>query len=279
MDHLIGAALDPQGDPRATEICIDFTDLDFVDVVGVTVLSNLIERIKRRGATVKFQGCDRRYEGVKYLDDCGFFQEYQGGGLSQWTQLRSTTYPFRKLSCEQSHHFLNGDLVPWLARSLGVPVSSLHPFKTCVREIFNNIQDHSTEQIGCMHMQVYPRVDQVVVAVSDFGVGIPQAVRRVKSVASDYDALLLATKAGFTSKSTAGNMGAGLNYLIETVVQQNHGFVQIYSGLGRISFNYDESSPRGGTTLSLYPGTLVSMMLPKENLPEPDDEGSEEVSW
>ena len=279
MHTLLGQALDLQGDPRAAKICLNFSGVSFVETTGVTVLSNLIERLQKRGATVTFTGCDRKDQGVKYLDDSGFFEEYWGSGLSQSAKLRSTTYPFRKLTCEQSHHFLDGDLFPWLANKLGVHVSSLYALKTCVREIFNNIQDHSTEQIGCMHLQVYPTVDKVMIAISDFGVGIPTEVRKASAAPDDFEALKIATTPGFSSKPKTKNRGIGLNYLIDTVVHQSRGFVQIYSGLGKISFNYGEAGTKGGTTLSLYPGTLVSMMIPKENLPEPDEEGSEEVSW
>jgi anti-sigma regulatory factor (Ser/Thr protein kinase) len=162
---------------------------------------------------------------------------------------------------------------PWIADRVGVDERSLDEFKTCIRELFNNIQDHSTEEIGCMHVQKYPNARRVKIAVSDFGIGIPTEVRKVKPSATDPHALYLAAQEGFTSKPGGRNMGAGLSYLTDNVVSRNRGEVSIYSGSGEIHFHaVPNGAKRQRVALSrgFYPGTLVSMTLRTDTIGPPE---------
>ena len=71
--------------------------------------------------------------------------------------------------------------------------------------------------IGSIFVQHFPRLDRVSISVADFGRGIPNAVRRVAPHLDDLAAIRKAVESGFTSKSTPGNQGAGLDYLLTTV--------------------------------------------------------------
>jgi signal transduction histidine kinase len=132
-------------------------------------------------------------------------------------------------------------LIPWLATRINITQASLYPIKACLSEIFNNIKDHTRYDIGSIFVQHFPNENRVLIAVSDFGIGIPETVRKVVQSLSDSDAIIQAVQDGFTSNSTAGNKGIGLDYLLKTVVLHHGGKATIYS-LGRLF-------------ASTYPGT------------------------
>lgn len=261
--------------PVSNEIDFDFSTLDFIEPPGVVILSNIIEWLRNRGVSGKILNCDIERSAVHYLDDVGFFRYYCGNSLSTLAHIRNTTYPFSILQCDQSFQEIDGHLFPWMASALGVPETTLSEIKTSIRELFNNIADHSTEHIGCMHVQIYPNRHQISFAISDFGIGIPREVRTVVPSANDYEALAWATKEGNSSKSGGHNMGAGLSYLIDNVVHNNRGSIEIHSGYAFIKFNPSAENGVGNMTQSLYPGTLVSIILQSDNLNSEVDEANE----
>jgi len=132
-----------------------------------------------------------------------------------------------KIAHEQSHAWLQGNLVPWLASRLGIPEASLYSFKNCVAELFNNIQDHTQYDIGSIFVQHFPAEKSVTISLSDFGIGIPAKVQEKLPKATDPQAIIEAVKEGFTTKSNPGNKGIGLDYLLKTVVLGNGGQVTI----------------------------------------------------
>jgi hypothetical protein len=265
------------GAPVANRIILDFGNVGFVESLGVVILSNTIEWLRHRGVTVEHCNCDRARLAIAYLDDVGFFKAYWGQPLSNQARLRDTTFPFRRLMCADSHQWVDGNIFPWLEDKLNVRPSSLYEFKTSIREIFNNIADHSDEDVGCMHVQWHPKINRVKIAISDFGVGIPSEVRKVGPMASDAAAIVQATKEGFSSKP-GKNMGAGLSYLIDNVVRRNKGWVGIYSGQGFATFSHNKPIESAGLLTGLYPGTLINMILRTDNLVAGDEE-TDEVPW
>jgi hypothetical protein len=276
MHSLIGGAI-AAGAPAANHIVLDFGRVGFVESLGVVILSNLVEWLRNRGVTVDYANCDVARPPISYLDDIGFFEAYWGTSLSPHAKLRETTFPFRRLKCQDSHQWIDGNIFPWLEDRLGVNASALYEFKTAVREIFNNIADHSEENVGCMHVQWHPKIHRVKIAVSDFGIGIPTEVRRVTAVTTDAAALVKATKEGFSSKP-GKNKGAGLSYLIDNVVRGNEGWVGIYSGLGFVTFSHGTSFESAGLLKGVYPGTLINMILRTDTLVAGDEE-LDELQW
>ena len=265
--------------PTDDEICLDFSRTNFVEAAGIVSLANLIDWLRARMVTVTYTGCDPQRAAISYLDDTGFFAAFWGTPLTVYARNRSTTYPFRQLECADSHQWIDGNVFPWIANRCGVPERAFDEFKACIRELFNNIKDHSTLEIGCMHVQEYPNVSKMKIAVSDFGVGIPHEVRKVVPNISDPAAIIQATKEGFTSKPGGRNMGAGLSYLIDNVVCRNHGSVSIYSGTGQGHFRRAANGSRNESVAlsqTYYPGTLVSMTLRTDMIVVPQEDSGEE---
>jgi anti-sigma regulatory factor (Ser/Thr protein kinase) len=172
------------------------------------------------------------------------------------------------------------EVFPWLAKRLQVSTASLAEFKTCIREIFNNIEDHSTERIGCAHIQWFPNEQRIRMSVSDFGIGIPSEIRRVYPDKDDGEAIALAIQEGISSKRGGRNRGAGLSYLVDNVVRRNQGQLRIFSNHGQLTCSPTEHSVETNTRLSpgYYPGTLISILLRTDRI-EPVEEDRESLEW
>jgi anti-sigma regulatory factor (Ser/Thr protein kinase)/anti-anti-sigma regulatory factor len=280
MYELINGVLDERRNARDSEIIFDFSQLGFVDPDGITVISNIIEWLKKRGIAVSFRNHNVDHRAIQYMDDCGFFKTYEGKPLRLFAATRATTIPFRRIMVEESHEWLDLHVFPWLAEKLGTTLASLAEFKTCVREIFNNIHDHSTENIGCVHIQWFPNDKKVRISVSDFGVGIPQEIARVYEVANDAAAIALAAQEGISSKPNGRNQGAGLSYLIDNVVGRNQGWLGIYSNRGQFTCSSDTGRIRRRPRLAggFYPGTLISIDLRTDRIERVEEE-RESLEW
>jgi len=280
MYELIAGVVAEEFVPRADRVVFDLSRLRFIDTGCVTIFANLVEWLLRRGVEVEFAGCDPRRKAISYMDDCLFFKTYAGSCLTETAAPRVTTMPFRSVLYRESHDWLENRFTPWLAGVLDVPAASLRDLRSCIRELFNNIDDHSTEQVGCMHVQWFPNNGNIGISLSDFGVGIPAEMARAHRFADDGEALLLAAQDGVSSKRGGRNRGAGLALLIDNVVGRSSGAVRIYSLHGQLT-----CSPDGGaisrnavTVPGVYPGTLVNITLPAERIEIVEDE-REDLEW
>lgn len=261
--EFVSSVTGPDNEPRHEIVSFDFSGLRFIEGDGLTVFCNTIEWLRKRGVRCLFRHYQVPSDAVRYLDDCGFFRTYLGAPLDPSASVRDTTLPFKKVRHADSHSWLEHEVSPWLAHKIGTVPEALYDVRTCIKEIFNNIVDHSTEEIGCIHIQWYPNRSQIHIAISDFGRGIPAAIAQGYSPADDGDAILLATQEGVTTKSIPTNRGAGLSILIDYVVARNQGAVDIYSGRGSLRCAYRSGGttkrPRAGS--AYYPGTLFNIWL------------------
>jgi anti-anti-sigma regulatory factor len=73
MYPFIDKAIDEQCDAKCSKIIFDFSKLNFIEPVGVVVLSNLIEYFRKIDVKVYFQGHTNRSQTNIFLDDSGFF--------------------------------------------------------------------------------------------------------------------------------------------------------------------------------------------------------------
>ena len=223
---------------------------------------------------------DINKQAICYLDDSGFFERNLGQKLRQYASVRGTTLPFTKVAHADAHGWLEFKFTPWMSAVLGVKHGALGSIRTCIKEVFNNISDHSTQNIGFVHVQHYPKVSRVTTTISDFGKGIPSNIRDSFPLLDDGAAILKATAPGFTTRSTPRNMGVGLDFLIECVTS-NQGSVSIYSFKGAVACHRDAS---GGVIRSSslgngsYPGTLVELSL-RTDCFVGDDAEEEEMVW
>lgn len=282
MFPFIKKALNEQGDAQCKEITFDFIDLEFIEPIGVVILSNLIEYFLKIGVTTRFDGHQYLTKGVIYLDDSGFFSHYLKCYLRPHAALRETTLPLKLVANPRAITYLYEDMMPWLAQRLQTTAIALGTVRVCLQEVFHNISDHSGVNVGCVYAQHFPRQKEIHIAISDFGLGIPANVRKLNPEASSAEALSLAIQEGFTTKSNVQNRGAGLAILMRYVTERNKGAVFITSGGAYIS-----AVPHGNTMKTTarerpatYPGTLIHVILRTDSVqPLIEDSEPEDFTW
>lgn len=269
----------PDGLPR--ELVFDFKDLKFIRPAGVVFLSNLFWWIHERGTKVRLINADADSAALRYLDDSLFFEQHCGQKIRPCSSPRSTTKPLMRIAHSESHGWLEFTLVPWLASKLNLTEASLYTIKTCLSELFNNIKDHTRLEIGSIFVQHYPAENRINISLSDFGLGIPEKVREIEPNIEDGPAIVRAVQDGFTTKSTPGNAGIGLDYLLKTVIGTNEGDVTIYSLHGIVRFRRDNNSqirPHIMQNVGFCPGTTIDIHLRTDRI-ECLPEEREDLEW
>lgn len=254
---------------------LDFQDLNFIRPAGVVFLSNLLLWLAEQGTQVHLINAQRDAPALRYLDDSLFFEQHCGEKLWANSSPRGTTIPLQRIAHSHSHAWLEHNLLPWLVRNVGLTQASFYALKTCLSELFNNIKDHTRFDIGSIFVQHYPNEKRINLSVADFGIGIPEKVRQAAPGLSDPQAVVQAVQEGFTTRSTPGNAGLGLDYLLKTVAGTNSGEHAI------VRFRKDDQgkiSPFPAEKVGFCPGTTIDINL-RTDLIEELPEEREELKW
>ncbi len=262
------------------KVDFDFSGMAFVRPSGIVFLSNLSWFLHRNGCKVTYFGMDPKKASIKYLDDSGFFSQHLGHSLNENCSVRPTTKPLHQLQHSMSHSWIAMDLLPWLSSHSNVPIAELAEFKTCLSEVFNNIADHTALDVGSVFAQWYPQEEKLEIAIADFGIGIPETVRRVEPNHSDAAAILRAFDDGFSSQSTPQNRGAGLYYLLQNVLDHLGGSLTIRSQGGAVTYtksgNLLRSVPYEGQ--GFCPGTMIEIVIKTDQMAF-DTAEDEDFQW
>lgn len=282
MRPFIGEVFDAQSESQSKSIVFDFANLRFIEPEGVVVLSNTIEYFRLVRVKVSFKNHNKNTEANRYLDDSGFFKHYLKQYIFASSSRRSTTMPLELFQASAYVPYLYSNLMPWIGREVKLSSDTLETIKTCLEEVFHNIEYHSGVTSGCTFSQHFPKKRRMCIAISDFGIGIPTRVRTQRPNLDDAEAIRLACEEGFTTKSNVRNRGAGLPNLIRYVVQRNSGTVLIHSGTGYLSASRGPENPNI-TCRKMdwsYPGTLVHVILRTDTLEKLEsDIAPEEFKW
>ena len=280
MYPFIDKVIDEQCDAKCSELTFDFSKINFVKPVGVVVLSNLIEYLRKTKVKVRFKGHTANTAANVFLDDAGFFNHYLKEYVFENHASRKTTIPLELVANKDATSFLYTKLMPWVGREVGLSEDSLSAIRTSIEEIFHNIRDHSGVGIGCVFAQHFPRDRTIELAISDFGFGIPELVRTKLPGISDTDALKKATEQGFSTQSNVRNRGAGLTNITRYITQRNNGTILISSGKAQISAVQDngtEPKMTARSTDGFYPGTLVRAILRTDTFEQVAEDAEREI--
>lgn len=280
VPHFMAQIVSSDGHPVDDKFVFDFSRLQFVEGDGLTVLGNTIGWLNSRDILCSFMNHTINTPPLRYMDDCGFFRDYLGSPISAAASVRTTTLPLRRIRHAQSFAWLSIDFTGWLAPKLNTVPAALADICTCIKELFNNIRDHSLQDTGYIHVQWHPNVSSIKIAISDFGQGIPASIASQFKGFDDGAAIDHATKMGVTTKSVPGNRGAGLPFLVDYVVLGTGGNVRILSGNGNAF--YSPSGTEVGRRFWLgngrYPGALFNIELRTDRL-DLEDPGREDLEW
>ena len=263
-----------------SKVDFDFRQLQFVRPSGVVFLSNLTKYLVRNGCEVTFCGMSKRTLAIEFLDDSLFFEQHLGKKLNSSCSPRSTTLPLIEIQHSDSHSWIRSTFIPWLSDCTSIAPHDLGELATCLGELFNNIDDHTELDVGSVFAQWYPQEERIIVAIADFGVGIPSTVSRVCAGLSDNDAIMKAFEDEFTSRSTPRNRGAGLFFLLQNVVQNLGGKLEVNSARGSLKFEKDRNSysvvpyARRG----FCPGTMIVLEFSSAEI-ERTEGDLEDIEW
>lgn len=274
---LIENLLDSNYDCKHGRVVLDFRRMKKIQVGGIALLSNLIEAMRKARVKVELQNthnCDASYflEGSGFSSLYGVNKKYLPEYASEFLRLGLVQY-------DKSVFYIGQTLIPWIGDMLDVEYRALGTVRMCFEEIFNNISDHSTVDVGCSCAHFDKVTKKLSICVSDIGVGIPAKVRSRINIGSDSAAIAMACQEGFTTQSSPRNMGAGLYHLIKNVVRRNRGTVTISSGSGIYFCKFEGDAVRGRvrTAKAFYPGTIIYITLDgKLFIP---DEVEEKFEW
>lgn len=270
------------GRPIADEITFNFGKLNFIDGSGYTVLSNTIGWLLSKKVKVRFSNYTPPSRlPIQYLDGCGFFKKYLKETLRLDASTRVTTLPCVHIDQKYGFGWVENKLGPWLCGALSVKEGQIASIKTCVKEVLNNISDHSDVDTGFVHAQHYPNAHNLKITMSDFGAGIPSTIRSRYGQMSDAEAIAEAIKDGVTARSRPNNMGAGLCYLVDTVIA-NQGVVRFHSLSGSLTCTCDKRRQlhqERRKAQGIYPGTLIELELDTRFFVGDDDDERADFEW
>ena len=273
-NQLFGAAQLPDS------VEFDFSKLHFVLPSGVVFLSNVTRYLRNNDCDVSYVGTDTFKECIKFLDDSQFFLQHSGQLLLAHSRPRKTTMPLMEISNNQALLWVENSLVPWLSNSADIPVRDLAELGTCIKELFNNISDHTDSDLGSIFAQWFPNERTIRISLADLGPGIPSTARRVVPDMSDALAIKRAFEDGFTAKSHPNNQGVGLHYLKQNVVFNLNGRLEVHSGNGQVKIE------KAGNELNFMltdgkgfcPGTLLDIVF-QTDLIERSPQEPEVFEW
>jgi anti-sigma regulatory factor (Ser/Thr protein kinase) len=271
--------------PKDDKIFFDMTKVTFMTPSGVAALFNIGMWLRQsQGVNATFIVAEKgtssyqNIEVMKYLEDCGFFRHFFGSEiLYKEPKLRPTTLEARTVEIKDSFEWATKTLREWLRRCTGRN-DEFSNIQVAVEEIFNNICDHSSENIGCVFAQFYPAKNQIVIAISDFGTGIPCVMKKVYQSLDDTQLLKKALEEGVSTKSTPRNRGAGLTNIVRSLTNDGIGKVHIFSNYAKLTISNKEVEQEVILN-TYYPGTFfeIEIDISNESLYECEEE--DDFEW
>lgn len=240
------------------DVCFDFTQCDFLRPNAVVFLGGLARMIDHRGGNARIDTATIRGAVRTNLEQNGFARA-MGANLPPW---RGNSIPYR----EDFHQDENGVVeylkVNWLGRGwVNVSHELSNVIASQMWEIYANAFEHSGSRVGVLSCgQYFRNRGELVLAVADFGVGIPSNVRFYtgNSALPGGEAMKWAFTCGTSTAQKAGPRGMGLD-LLKEFVWVSKGVLVIYShdGYARI----DERTEIYQNSPAFFEGTLVQVTL------------------
>lgn len=291
---------------ESRKIVLDLTKVTFIEPSGVIALSNIVQwATKHNEVAVGVQvlsdtSCKgKNRDAMEYLADCGFFASISQPDAFKSPCARPTMLRVRDLAANRVEQWKVSELKNWL-QTQTKRRNEFTSVCTAIGEIFNNINDHSREKIGCIFGQYYHNIEEIKIAVSDFGIGIPQSIKnklddalffdKLKTFSSfkeipietilKKDNLLIefALTEGISTQSLPQNRGAGLAYVKKTITNNKIGEFTIISNCGIVSIK-DNDIVLSTTLEESYPGTFFEIKIDTSNGSLYDLDVEEEFEW
>lgn len=208
-------------------ICIiDFTKVDFLQPFHLASLACLLEEYKMSGARINFKS-KRTTESGKFISYTKFNRYWKRFFNRNFcfTSEINNTLPIWKYDKTRIDSFAT--LAENFYSNHSVKGKDMSVLRNSIVEALNNISDHSESKVsGFISTQYYKAKNELVIAICDFGKGIPRTVnsylkKNGENKLSDCLALSRALEYGFSTRSTPQNRGFGLDNILTNVKVTN----------------------------------------------------------
>jgi len=259
---------------KGDSLLVDFSCTWFLEPFHLVSLACLIEEYYLQGARVSFESGGFALQ--KYLTNIEFYN-YWEPGFDRHTfthTMINTTLCLWKVSSGLIDSYAN-QAREYFERNFFFG-KDLEALSITLKEVFNNIYDHSNSPVeGYVLTQYYPNKKEIVTSICDFGLGIPTKLNEMwvesKGVKlSDTQALRAAFMRKVSSKSTPRNRGMGLSYLL-TNVRVLRGSLRVFSNNAFLLHDMSNELHIYKSN-QCFPGTLININLKTENLPQMEEE-------
>ncbi|MCA0754925.1 hypothetical protein KP806_07670 [Paenibacillus sp. N4] len=247
-----------------TNILFNFSSCRFLRQNAVAFIGGLARLIRYNGHRVMFDWDSLTSRIATNLKQNGFIESFDFFGDSPW-EGNSVRYREDKIAKKEAYiEYLSND---WLGRGwINVSKPLKNEIVGKVWEIYINSFDHGNSPIGVFTCgQRYPYLDELRLCLVDFGIGIPNSVRRFKNDNSikASNAMKWAFRPGATTKpededGNESGRGLGLD-LLSKFIKINKGTLEVFSHEGYAKITADKEEYKN--IPYKYNGTLVNISL------------------
>ena len=244
---------DGLGCPEA-EVLFDLEDVKFITPIGVTCLAGYIRKCQQLGKSVHY----RRPENLdprQYLSAIGFHSYFRLNDKHEESRITRT-------DLKQIYYidigYIEG-LLEVLNHHMNLSPRMNYSIDFSLKELMTNVNDHSETPIGCFICSQYtPFSGLIRICITDFGIGIRQALRKspkYRKLRTSADAIKLAVEEGVSSRERRAQ-GLGLT-LIRNFLRVNGGTLSITSENTKVNFYHNKTEvkpmkvPFNGTIVKL----------------------------
>ncbi|SDS41969.1 ATP-binding protein [Winogradskyella sediminis] len=253
------------------QLVVDFNCVRFMETDDFVILACLIESFYSKDCQVQFTGGTEGFNHHLYNIK---FKEYWKKGFNRdkfTLSHNQTTLCLWKISQDMISSYSNY-AKEYFERYTNN--KDLVPLASNMDEVFNNIFDHSKSPVsGYIITQYYPKNNKISFSVCDFGLGIPNAIKKsqIKDVENieDWKAILKSLEKGFSIKSTPRNRGFGLHNILE-LTESSNGQLCIISNNGVVEKRANEFYKSGNLGYN-FNGTLVKVEVDLNTFEEKDE--------
>ncbi|UOQ97263.1 hypothetical protein MUN81_18740 [Hymenobacter sp. 5317J-9] len=246
----------------------------------VTTLACLLEEYRLAGVAIRFEPGNAVVYG--YLESIHFFARFaeSGAGSREFMQPHDpTSFGLWPVEPEGMNDFVRSAYQHYKGHFF--QDKSLDFLTIYLGEMFNNVFDHAfaasaRERIAFAMLQYYPNSKRLLIAVSDFGMGIPQTVNRYlqsqrQEPVTAPEALRKALEFRFTAQSKPHNQGRGLDTL-RTGVRELNGTLTIQTTRAIYHVSRDGTEFIHELSDVAFPGTTLAARIYQDGMrPEEND--------
>lgn len=243
-------------------ITIDFRYISYLNTDKFVLLACLIESHYHENCEVIFKGGTHKLN--EHLNNINFKNYWQPGYNRKaiTKSQNNTTLCLWKISKEHMYSY-SSYAQSYFEDLLYNHKRDFTEFNISLKEVFNNIFDHSKSEItGYVISQYYPTKNMLSFSICDFGIGIPTCILNSNIDIDTFSHSLLIDKSledGVSSRSTPQNRGMGLNSILNYTKQSN-GALLIVSNNGYLRKDVSNKFIKQDFKFD-FEGTLINVQL------------------